>query len=445
MNTVVWNALAFIVTLSVLVAVHEFGHFWVARRVGVKVLTFSIGFGPALWKRRDKHDCEYVFAAIPLGGYVKMLDEREGDVPIALRERAFNRQTPGKRWLIAAAGPLFNFAFAIIAYTIMFMVGVSDMRPVLGPVPSGTVAEKIALKESDEIVAVDGVMTPGWEAFGNELVAHLGNHQALRLTVKDTHGERHVWLPAGSLNLGDKPETFLRDIGITPTRLPAVIGVVSAGGAADRAGLRAGDKIIGFNDELISAANELREKLAANAGKTVKLDLLRSGQIVSISLMPDSRVDAKGKTSGFIGIGFNSDQYVVRVQYDPVSALYFAVIETGKTIKNIVNGIGQLLTGNIPLKAISGPLAIAENAGASASIGLDWFMKFLGLLSVNLGLINLLPIPMLDGGHLMFYSIEALRGKPLSERWQEIGMRIGISMVATLMMVALYNDLTRYF
>jgi regulator of sigma E protease len=445
MNPILWNTLAFIVTLSVLVAVHEFGHFWVARRMGVHVLTFSIGFGPALFKWRDKSGCEYVFAAIPLGGYVKMLDEREGDVPPDLLHRAFNQASVKARWAIVAAGPFFNFAFAIIAFALMFMVGVTDMRAVLGPIPSGTPAAALQLREGDEIIAVADKPLLGWDAVGTALVGHIGSTDALRITIKNAQGQHDVWLPADRLVLGEKPELFLTELGFTPTRIPAVIGEVVKDGPADRIGLKRGDKLLALNDQTIDGWADFREKIAAYPNRTVTLDWLRGGQKMSAAITPDRREESSGKAVGIIGVGFDRDALLVRVQHDPLSAIYHGVTETFKTIKNIAHGIVQLISGHVPLKAISGPLSIAESAGATASIGFDWFMKFLGLLSVNLGLINLLPIPMLDGGHLLFYSVEALRGKPLSERIQEIGMRIGLSMVATLMMLALYNDFTRYF
>jgi len=445
MNIALWNTLAFIVTLSVLVAVHEFGHFWVARRLGVHVLTFSIGFGPALWKRRDKRGCEYMIAAIPLGGYVKMLDEREGDVPAELVDRAFNRQSVRTRWAIVAAGPIFNFLLAFVFFSIMYLIGANDIRAKLGPVTENSVAAQAGMKESMEVIAVDGETALTWDDFINELVSHIGTDEPVLITLKDGDKTVDVTLPSSALQQVNDPPKFLSNLGISFTRMPAIVGSVAPDGAAHKAGLKVGDKIQQIDGQAIEQWGQVVEKIAANPSKTVRLEVQRAAQKLTINLVPDTVPLPDGGTKGYAGVGNQNAHLWIRVQYDPVSAAYHGMLACIKAIKNTVRNIWQLISGAISIKAIGGPLSIADSAGTTASISFDVFLKFLGVISVNLGLINLLPIPMLDGGHLLFYSIEAVRGKPLSERVQEFGMRIGLSLVATLMMVALYNDFTRYF
>ena len=439
-----WNILFLIVTIGVLVTVHEFGHFWVARKLGVKVLTFSVGFGKALWSRTSSDGVEYRIAAIPLGGYVKMLDEREADVPAELASQAFNRASVWTRIAVASAGPLANFLFAIVAFAVMYMVGVRDLRPVLGEIAADSAAGRAGLRAGMEVVAIDDEPVSSWEELTFALVARVGQDEPVLVRVRDQAGNEQHRLPGGALNLSGHEADIAGHIGLQPRRLPwpPVVSSVVAQGPAERAGIRVGDILTHWNDEPISDFLPLTEKIAAAKGNTATLRLLRDGQEQSVQL---TVAEQDGK--GVLGISSMRpplpDDWWVRYRLGPLDAMAAGWQKMLDTTALVWNGLGKLLTGALSVQSLSGPVTIAQGAGATAAAGVDRFFWFLGLISVNLGLINLLPIPMLDGGHLLYYGVEVVRGRPLSERVQEWGLRIGLSLVGALMLIALFNDFAR--
>jgi len=439
-----WNILFLVITIGVLVTVHEFGHFWVARRLGVSVLTFSVGFGKALWSRRSADGVEYRIAAIPLGGYVKMLDEREGEVPAELLATAFNRQPVLTRIAVVVAGPLANFLFAIIAFAAMYMVGVRDLKPVLGEMTQDSIAMRAGLRAGMDVIAVADDTVQSWEDLTFALVKQVGNDEPVLFTVRyNGNIERHP-LPAGALKLSGLEADIAGHIGLQVRERPwpAVITSLAEKGPAERAGIRVGDLISHWNDEPVSGFPALAEKITVAAGKTVTLRLLRDGVSVPVNLTVDDR---EGR--GVLGIGSippaAPDDWLVLRQLGPIDASVAGWHKMIDTSALVLDGLGKLITGALSVQSLSGPVTIAQGAGATAAAGLDRFFWFLGLISVNLGLINLMPIPMLDGGHLLYFGVEAVRGRPLSERVQEWGLRIGLSLVGALMLIALFNDFAR--
>ncbi|HHB11961.1 MAG TPA: RIP metalloprotease RseP [Chromatiales bacterium] len=445
-----FNLAAFVVTIGILVTFHEFGHFWVARRLGIRVLRFSVGFGRALWKKVAGADrVEYVIAAIPLGGYVKMLDEREGPVPEAERPRAFNRQPVWKRMAVVSAGPAANLLLAVIVYWCMYMVGVQGLRPVVGEVLPGTPAAASGLTSGDEILSIAGRPTPTWqdvtltlldEALGKgEVVVNVrtpsGAEQALVLDLHD------------SALLAD--EDLMKRIGIEPWRpqLQPVIGKLVEGGPAERSGLRPGDRIVAVEGRPVETWSEWVEWVRAHPGQRLRVTVEREGRRVPVEL-EIGVAEEEGRKIGRIGAYPRIDetqlaQMRVTVRYGPVESLYRGAVKTWDVTVLTLKVLWKLVTGQASLKNISGPVTIAEYAGVSAAVGLSAFLGALGLLSVSIGILNLLPIPVLDGGHLLFYLVEAVKGSPVSDRAQEFAQRVGFALLGALMILALYNDLVR--
>jgi regulator of sigma E protease len=448
------SILAFVVAIGLLVAVHEFGHFWVARRLGVKVLRFSIGFGRPLlrWQRRND-PTEYVIAALPLGGYVRMLDEREGEVDPAEQHLAFNRQGVWSRIAIVAAGPAFNFLFALVAYWLMFMVGVNGIKPYVDAPPPATPAYEAGLQGGDRILAVAGRETPDWEAVRMRLLAHSLDNGAVELVVADETGARRsLTLDFGAQPLLKEEGDFVERLGLLSWRpyIP-VIAQVNPGGAAERAGLRDGDQIVAVDDEEGLTAQAFVDILKASAGRELALVVERDGQRHRLTLTPDAR-EVEGQTQGFINAAIGGtlraadrEKLATTISHGPIAALGESIVKTGDVTLLTLRLMGKLVTGEASLKNVSGPITIADYAGISALVGLSAFLYFLAMVSISLGIINLLPVPILDGGHLLYYVIELIKGSPLSEAAQAFGQRIGLAMLAGLMMLAIYNDLTRLF
>ena len=440
-----WNILFLIVTIGVLVTVHEFGHFWVARKLGVKVLTFSVGFGKALWSRTSKDGVEYRIAAIPLGGYVKMLDEREADVPAELAPQAFNRAPVWTRIAIASAGPLANFLFASVAFAVMYMVGVRDLRPVLGEIAADSAAGRAGLRAGMEVVAIDDEPVSSWEELTFALVERVGTENAVEVKVRDQAANEHYQLSPGTLVLEGYEADVAGVLGLQVRQRPwpAILAVVTPGGPAAKGGLLAGDEILSWDGAAVSGYLSLREKIAAAKGNTVTLRILRNGAEQELTVVVGER---EGR--GFLDIEaalpppLPANWQVMR-QYGLLDSLAAGWYKTLDTSALVLDGLSKLLTGKLSVQSLSGPVTIAKGAGATAAAGVDRFFWFLGLISVNLGLINLLPIPMLDGGHLLYYGVEVVRGRPLPERVQEWGLRIGLSLVGALMLIALFNDFAR--
>jgi regulator of sigma E protease len=452
-NSILYSVLAFIVAIGVLVTVHEFGHFWVARRLGVKVLRFSVGFGQPLWKRTFGADAtELVVAAIPLGGYVKMLDEREGEVAAAELPRAFNRQPLRTRVAVVAAGPLFNFLFAILAYWMMFVVGVPGLRPLVGDVVPGSYAATAGIVSGDEIVAVDNVPTPTWEGTVLALLdASLAESGSVALTVRDPQGaERQLQVQFDTSSELLQAGGVLENFGLEPWRPPAVIDRLVAGGAGERAGLLPGDRIVVADDVPISSWEQWVDYVRERPEQVIRLRVVRDAREVTLDLVPDS-VTEMDKTIGRIGayVRLPGDEQRatmrVVVRYGPWQALPEALGKTWSVTTLTLRTLWKMITGKASVESLSGPISIAQYAGQSAAIGLATFLGFLGIVSVSLGVLNLLPVPVLDGGHLLFYLLELVKGSPVSEAAQLLGQKIGIALLLALMSLAFYNDLVRLF
>ncbi len=447
------SLIAFIVAIGILVAIHEFGHYWVARKMGVKVLRFSVGFGAPLWRKVAGADqTEYVIGAIPLGGYVKMLDEREGEVPEAERDRAFNRQSVGKRIAIVAAGPVFNFLFAIAAYMLMFMVGVTGLKPEIGEVLPESPAAHAGIETGWTIAAVDGKQTPTWENAALAIINKAMDKGVVTLTLVDDDGATL----SRTLDLADSRELFadgeiLENIGIRPWRpqVPAVLGRLVEGGPGASAGLQAGDRVIGIAGKPVAVWQDLVAAVRSRPGERVEFEVERDGSRLAFAVQLEA-VDEGKLSIGRVGAIPQVDEKLlaahrVEVRYNPLTAFIQGVKRTWDMSILTLRFMGKMLTGQASLDNVSGPITIAQYAGVSALIGVSAFLGFLGIVSVSLGVLNLLPIPVLDGGHLLFYLIEAVKGSPLSETAEAIGQRIGLGLLAMLMGLAFFNDFNRLF
>lgn len=453
MITFLTSLLAFAVAIGILVTVHEYGHFLAARLMGVKVLRFSVGFGRPLWKRYFGPDrSEFVIAALPLGGYVKMLDEREGPVADAELSRAFNRKGLGARTFVVAAGPLANFLLAIVLYSAMFMIGVGGIRPVIGEVSPESPAAEAGLERGQEIVRVDGRPVVDWEQANLRLLDHAVRGQTVTVVVQGEDGrerERTLDLRDRQTLLGEGQ--FLAKLGLQPYRpaLEPLIGTVEPRSAADAAGLQPGDRVVAAAGNEVADWNHWVEIVRSHPGEALAVTVERAGRTRELRMTPEA-VERDGETMGRIGAGVETNQPAARklavvIRQGPLSAAVSGLERTWNVSTLTVGILWRMLTGEASVKNISGPVTIAEFAGVSALIGISTFLGFLGLVSVSLGIVNLLPIPMLDGGHLLFYAVEAAKGSPVSERTQMIGQQIGLLAIAGLMTLALYNDLTRLF
>jgi regulator of sigma E protease len=453
MDSLLFTIISFIVALAILISVHEFGHFWVARKLGVKVLRFSIGFGRPLWKREGKVDgTEYVVAAIPLGGYVKMLDEREAPVAPEEQERAFNRQSLPVRSAIVVAGPLFNFIFAIFAFWLIFVVGDTGLKPLVGEVASDSLAEQAGFQVGDRVLAVDGEPTASWENVVYTLLAKSLDQQNLPISVRSETGiEELRWLETSQLQKLAEDGQVLKNIGLTPSLpvLPPVIGEVISGEPAQKAGLRYGDKIVSVDGVPVESWTQWVEYVRARPGEALSLIVEREGQSLDISLTTAVIEDGE-KPYGRIGAGVVRPEglmqdYRSTVRFGPLEAFSQSLEKTWDLSVLMLRMLGKMLVGEVSVKNLSGPISIADSAGKSASYGWAYFLKFLAVVSISLAVLNLLPIPVLDGGHLFFFMIEAVKGSPLSERVMEQGQKIGLLILLGIMSLAFYVDLNRFF
>jgi regulator of sigma E protease len=443
---------AFIVALGLLIVFHEFGHFMVARLFDVKVLRFSVGFGaPLVVKRWGKDATEWAISAFPLGGYVKMLDEREGAVATHELPRAFNRQTVGRRFAIVLAGPAANFLLAVILYWALFMSGVPGLKPVVGDVAPGTPAAQAGFVRGETITSINGEPIETWEDVRWTVLKLIGTQPRAEIEVRSESG--NIAFRALELLSLDSPDAVEGDIlaklGLTRFRpeVAPVIGEVIAGGAADRGGLRARDEIISIGDEPITSWTQVVERVRGSPEKSMSFVVLRDGAEVQLNIAPERAMEG-GNPTGKIGAGPVVDakameRLFTEVRYGPQESLAKALFKTWDTSVFTLKMLGRMLTGEVSWKNLSGPITIADFAGQTAQLGLVYYIGFLALISISLGVLNLLPIPLLDGGHLMYYTVEILKGSPVSERVMEIGQRIGIALLFTLMAFALYNDINR--
>ena len=448
MLSILWSFVAFIVALGVLITVHEFGHFWVARRCGVRVERFSIGFGKALWQRRDRQGTEYVIALIPLGGYVKMLDERVESVPAELRHQAFNNKAIWQRASIIAAGPVANFIFAIFAYWVVFIHGVPGVRLVVGEIVNGSVAAEAQIASGMELKAVDGIETPDWDAVRMALIGKIGDaHTVLTVSRFGEEATQQKDVDLRNWQFEPDKEDPVVALGIRPRgpQIETTLAEVQAKSPASVAGLQAGDRIVKVDGQPLTQWQTFVMQVRDNPGKNMALEVDRGGETVQLTLTPEARPGAKAE--GFAGVIPRviplPEAYKTVRQYGAFDAIGEASAKTWQLMKLTVSMLGKLITGDVKLNNLSGPISIAQGAGLSAEYGMIYYLMFLALISVNLGIINLFPLPVLDGGHLLFLAIEKIKGGPVSERVQDFSYRIGSILLVLLMGLALFNDFSR--
>ncbi len=441
---------SFLVALLVLVSIHEFGHFYVARLCGVKVLRFSIGFGKVLWRWRDRLGTEYALAALPLGGYVKMLDEREAPVAEEELAQAFNRKSVWQRIAIVAAGPLANFLLAIALFWVLLLPGHKDRIALIGTVEPGSIAAQAGLEAGQEIVAVDGLPTPGWQTLNRALMNRLGETGEIHFRVAypnsdftyESSAQLQGWLRD---TLNPDPVAGL-GISLYIPPIPPIVGDILPNSPAQRAGFRAGDRILTVDSQVLESWQDWVARVREVPGRELAVSVERQAQTLQLKLVPEA-VDDAGVRIGRVGMGvapFTLPETLLRQQdYSLLGALVASVEKTWDTSAFVLLSIKKLILGEISPKNLSGPITIAKVAGASAESGLVSFVGFLALLSVFLAVFNLLPIPVLDGGHLFYYFLEVIRGKPVSERMQILGYQLGLLLVVGLTLVALYNDIVQ--
>lgn len=446
--------LAGIVVLGPLIAIHEFGHFWVARRCGVKVLTFSIGFGPALWRRVAQDGTEYRLAAIPLGGFVRMLDEREAEVPEALRSQAFNRQSVGKRMAIVAAGPLINLLFAVLLFWLLFLQPGQSLRPIVGRILPESPAAVAGMRAGDELLKVNTRVVNDWESANYALVEYIGDSGSLTLEVLPAGASQPQLLSLSIRQyMADSNQDPFRALGFIPwmPAMPPVIGSVESGSPADKAGLAVNDRIREINEQPVTEWQQVVEQIQRHPDQAMTWVLERQGRPLVLTVTPDMSHEFSSQPVGRLGVGVIDAPIQIPPAYQrdralaPVAALVQAVDKTGQLISLSLTSLYKMLSGLIGMDALSGPITIVKVAGHSASMGWEPLIGFMALLSVSLGVLNLLPIPVLDGGHLLYYAIEAVCRRPLPEAVQLLGLRVGVALMGSVMLLAILNDIRRLF
>ncbi|MFZ2301030.1 MAG: RIP metalloprotease RseP [Gallionella sp.] len=461
--------LAFVGAIALLVVFHELGHYWIARRCGVKVLRFSIGFGKVIYSKRfSSAGTEWVVSAIPLGGYVKMVDEREDEVAPEDLPYAFNRQPVLRRMAIVVAGPLANFILAIALYWVLFMYGVPGLKPVLGEVQPGSPAAIAQMQAGETILGINGEAIPNWEelrwtllelilrqdseenASSSDIPGEVAQSGKVSVEAQDTSGARLLHLlDISSLGAKDLDGNFLDKLGLhpyQPTVLP-VIGKVAENSVAQRAGLQEGDHILRANGITVRRWIDVVEMVRMHAGKTMQFDIQRGDKTISLAVVPQA-VSESGKTVGKIGAGPKVDDMawkamLTETSYGPLEAFAISLRKTWETSIISLKMLGKMIVGEISMKNLSGPITIADYAGQSAEMGVAAYLSFLALISVSLGVLNLLPIPLLDGGHLLYYAAELVKGSPVPEHIWDVGQKIGIALLGMLMAFAVYNDINR--
>jgi regulator of sigma E protease len=448
----------FTLTLGILIAFHEFGHFYVARKLGVHVIRFSIGFGKPIFKVKDKKNTEFVLSWIPLGGYVKMLGEsQEESIPKALKAQAFSQKSVWARMLIIIAGPLFNLILAVIALWLMFMIGVTSLTPIIGKIEPNSIAEKIHLEPMDEIVSIDHVVTNSWRDVQMALVPAIGESQPLSLQLVNikTHAHHSIQLSLHNWTLEEKDNNLIEKLGVTPAvpSIPPIIQTVYRNYPGADAGLKNGDKIIRINGKKVNDWMQVVSIIQNNAEKKVTLTVKRPCKKTSICpnktlfIYPQAK-KIQGKIFGYIGVEANPPENMKAIwlrteRYSLLEALGSAMTQTQHLTQVSFKLIGKLLTGTFSFHTISGPIGMAQWAGQAAQLGLAHYLSFIALISVSLGVLNILPIPILDGGHLLYCVFEVILRRPLSEKIRLFGVRLGFSLLVTLMFLAVFNDISR--
>ncbi len=438
----------FIIALSLLVVVHEFGHYWVARRCGVKVLKFSVGFGKVLWSRVGNNGTEFVIAALPLGGYVKMLDSRETEVAESEKAASFDQQSLRKRVAIVAAGPAANLIFAVFAYWLILVIGVPGSKPIIDTVDVESPAAIAQLQAGDELLAVNDKKTPTWNSVFQRWLEYAKSGETVTVTVLSGGVEQNKTLQLPQVGLDAAGELF-KQVGITPYRpaIPAVLGQIVADGAAAKAGLQEGDKLISADGKTIDDWQAWVALIQASPGTLIHITYQRDGQQFTVDVTPEKDAQNKGRIGA--GVAMPSEQLPAELQaelrYGPLAAIPEAVLKTWSFSANTVASLWGMLRGTVSTDNLGGPISIAQFAGSSAQQGLITFISFLAMISISLGILNLLPVPILDGGHLVMYFIEWIKGSPVSESVQIQGQKIGLFLLLMLMILAFANDLARLF
>jgi len=446
----IWNLASFVIALGILVTVHEYGHFWVARKNNVKVERFSVGFGKALWRKTGQDGTEYVVAMIPLGGYVKMLDERVDQVSEQDKDKTFNSKSVYQRIAIIAAGPLANFAFAIFAFYLMFLIGVPSIKPIVGDIIPESIAAQAQLPNNVEIVDVAGRSIRDWQDVNLALIGEIGSASiVIKTKGKDSQYVSSHYLITKNWQFSPEKTSALTSLGIVAYR-PQVhneLARISKDSPAEKGGLKVGDKLIALNDENLSAGwVDFSNKIKRYPDLLVNITVERDGNNQVLQVTPKG-INRHGELIGYLGVSPKADdwpaEYKIDISYGVFSALAESVNRTWNLITLSFDMIGKLITGDVSVKNLSGPIAIAQGAGDSAGYGFVYFLGFLALISINLGIINLLPLPILDGGHLLYYLIELLTGKSVPENIQEAGFKFGALALFALMSIALFNDFSR--
>ena len=444
-----WNLLSFIVALGLLITVHEFGHFWVARKNGILVKRFSIGFGKALFSWRDRQGTEFVIAAIPLGGYVRMLDARIDPVLPEFADLSFDSKTVPQRMAVIAAGPVANFLFAIFALMLMYLIGVPSLRPVVAEVVPESIAARAYLP-NQQIVAINGEAVQDWQGVQLLLLEQIGR-DTVTLTMADDSDSpgAEVQLDLTDWQFDPERDSVFGSLGIVPVQARALleIGAIQADSPAAAAGLQLDDKLLVLDGVALTDWASMVKVIQNSPGKPLSLLIERDGQPKTLTVTPASQETPDGFHQGFLGVSPKvqpvDPQYVRNLQYGPLEAVWQGMQKTWQLIRLSFSMIGKLIFGDVSVKHLSGPISIAQGAGSSADLGLIAFLSFLALISVNLGVVNLLPLPILDGGHLMYLVVELIRGRPVSEKAQETGFKIGAFVLLMLMGIALLNDISR--
>lgn len=441
-----FTLLAFALALGVLITFHELGHYWVARRCGVRVLRFSVGFGKVLARRTDRHGTEWAVSAIPLGGYVKMLDEVPENATPGEASEAFNQKTLAQRSAIVLAGPVANLILAALLYTALGLAGTNEPAAILAAPAANSTAAQAGFQAGDQITAINQQAVKSWNEARWQLLDVLTSGGEAQVQVDTAQGmsrERHLRVAAGTIE--PDGSDLMAEAGLSLAAPRPKINQVTAGGVGEAAGLHSGDIVVALGEIKNPSAGVVVAEIQKNAGHPMPLTVLRDGALLTLSVIPRAEAAANGATIGRIGVLLGADFPMVMVRYGLFDSLWRGVTRTVDTAWFSLKMMGRMVFGDVSLRNVSGPVTIADYAGQTARIGLAAYIGFLALISVSIGVLNLLPIPMLDGGHLMFYVIEAVRGKPVPEKWRESGQRIGLGLLAALMGLAFFNDFSRLF